>query len=172
MFEGYFKPNPGSNIIRLLSTPWQYNYHPRAKRLVPSSTSPRETAVKCMIDPCCPLCQKQLSIRRGWLLPLSYQDRLLLWDLNRREFTKLRQLVSHPMWRHFSSYDIDVVLDELHVCHYIPVVSTDSATQTLAPEDQEILHQLCQPESFELKDIVLLERPDLEIQDDLQSYDN
>jgi hypothetical protein len=164
MFK-FLKLEPGSNRIRILTTPYQYYSH---DNLIIKGKQPFEQKLKCptallgLENVKCKICLDGHRSKPRWMLGVvSYKDNeSYLLDIDHKYFSKLRDLARHLSWGDPTKYDIDFVVNNYCESYsiddnkVIPIPHSDfDNTKYLDQIDIKQLSEMCKP-SLEDLDII------------------
>ena len=107
--DTFLRLNPGSNIVRLLTLPHQYNQHkwetPGGKKY--------GYRINCSGTSDCPLCKEGNKAKRRWFLGCidrktnSYK----VLDIGYSVFKSIQTYAKDEQWNSPENYDIDIVVD-------------------------------------------------------------
>jgi hypothetical protein len=107
--DTFLRLNPGSNIVRLLTLPHQYNQHkwetPGGKKY--------GYRINCSGTSDCPLCKEGSKAKRRWFLGCidrktnSYK----VLDIGYSVFKSIQTYAKDEQWNSPENYDIDIVVD-------------------------------------------------------------
>lgn len=108
--DTFLRLGPGSNVVRLLTLPFQYHQH---KTLVPGGKK-WGYRVNCSgANGSCPLCDKGEKPKRRWFLGVidRKNDQYKILDIGYAVFKAIQTLAKDDDWGDPSRYDIDIVVD-------------------------------------------------------------
>jgi len=108
----YLKFLPGSNVVRILTNPYQYLSH---SEFCVWGKKSFEQRLKCPLPITldCPLCHKEYRPKPRWIIPVVSRrdDKIYLIDIGWGIFSNLKNYVLDTRWGDPKNYDIDFYLE-------------------------------------------------------------
>jgi hypothetical protein len=109
--DEFIKLQSGSNVLRVVSRPYQYNFH---KWKEEGDKGYGDKVMCSMIHGSCPLCAKADRPKRRWyvgVIDRKTQSYKIL-DMSPAVFQAVQKLTRNELWGDPGHYDIDIVVDK------------------------------------------------------------